>query len=219
MGGADAADGGGGVSGAEDAARLIAWQGGDEDAGRALFERYFDPLYRFFRGKAPSDVDDLVQDTFLSLLKNTVPFRGEATFRTYVFRVARSRLYDRARAWARREVVDVSTTSMADVRPTPATVIGERQEEKLLTMALRTLPIETQTLLSLFYFEELSGSELAEVMELSEGTVRSRLRLARDALRARVEELASSRALAESTANRLDVWLVDVRRALGRDPR
>lgn len=161
-------------------------------------------------------MDDLVQDTFLSVMKNTVPFRGEASFRTYVFRVARSRLYDRARAWARRPTVDVSITSMADLRPTPSTLIGDRQEEKLVTMALRALPIEQQTLLSLFYFEEMSGSELAEVMELPEGTVRSRLRLAREALNAQVAALASSRALAESTANRLESWLADVRQALAK---
>lgn len=161
-------------------------------------------------------MDDLVQDTFLSVMKNTVPFRGEASFRTYVFRVARSRLYDRARTWARRPTVDVSITSMADLRPTPSTLIGDRQEEKLVTMALRALPIEQQTLLSLFYFEEMSGSELAEVMELPEGTVRSRLRLAREALNAQVAALASSRALAESTANRLESWLADVRQALAK---
>lgn len=202
------------VEPSDDATQLSAWRQGDEAAGRALFDRYFDPLYRFFRNKAPGDVDDLVQDTFLSLLKNTVPFRGEATFRTYVFRVARSRLYDRARGWAKREMIDISATSMADVRPTPSTLIGDRQEEKLVTMALRTLSIEQQTLLSLFYFEELSGSELAEVMEIPEGTVRSRLRLAKEALKAQVEALATERAIAESTANRLDVWLTEVRGAL-----
>ncbi|MFO0725417.1 MAG: sigma-70 family RNA polymerase sigma factor [Myxococcota bacterium] len=200
----------------DDATQLAAWRQGDDAAGRALFERYFDPLYRFFRNKAPNDVDDLVQDTFLSLVKNTVPFRGEASFRTYVFRVARSRLYDRARAWARRETVDVSVTSMADLRPSPSSILGDKQEEKLVTMALRTLSIEQQTLISLFYFEEMSGSELAEVMELPEGTVRSRLRLAKEALKTQVEALASSRALAESTANRLEVWLTEVRGVLSK---
>lgn len=200
----------------DDAALLSAWRGGSDSAGRALFDRYFDALYRFFRNKAPDDVDDLVQDTFLSLLKNTVEFRGEATFRTYVFRVARSRLYDRARLWSRAEVVDVSVTSMADLRPTPSSLIGKRQEEQLLARALRALPIEQQTLLSLFYFEEMSGTELASVMELPEGTIRSRLRLARDALKTRVEELASSRALADTTSARLDEWLANVKRALAK---
>ena len=66
----------------DDAALLSAWRAGDDHAGRALFDRSFDALYRFFRNKAPDDVDDLVQDTFISLMKNTVEFRGEATFRT-----------------------------------------------------------------------------------------------------------------------------------------
>lgn len=198
----------------EDAALLNAWRNGDDDAGRRLFDRYFDSLYRFFRNKAPNDVDDLVQDTFLSLMKNTVEFRGEASFRTYVFRVARSRLYDRARAWARQAIVDVSVTSMADLLPTPGTLIGKKQEEKLVAQALRALPIEAQTLLSLFYFEEMSGAELAGVMEVPEGTIRSRLRLARDALKQQVEQLATSRDLADTTAASLDEWLKELRRSL-----
>jgi len=203
----------------DDAQLLAAWRAGDQPAGRALVDRHFDHLYRFFRNKAPDDVDDLVQDTFLSILKNEVPFRGEATFRTYVFRVARSRLYDRARAWARRgEPIDVSVTSMADVRPTPSSALGKKQEERLLLLALRALPIETQVLLSLFYFEEMSGSELADVMELPEGTVRSRLRLAKEALRVQVERAAQSKQLAESTNTHLDKWLKDVWAALAKDP-
>lgn len=196
---------------------LQQWQAGDNDAGRAFVDVYFDSLYRFFRNKVGDDADDLVQDTLLALLKNKVPFRGEATFRSYVFKVARSRLYDRAEAWHRHDAkhVDVSVTSMADLQATPSTLLGKQQEERLLLKALRALPIEQQVLVSLFYFEELTGPELASVMEVPEGTIRSRIRVAKEALRNSIEQVSTSVSLTSSTLSNLDEWVKTVKATLG----
>src|SRR6185436_6575853 len=71
-----------------DAELLSAWRGGDEKAGAELFERHFEALFRFFRNKAGDQAEDLVQETFLACLSGPA-FRGEASFRTYLFTVAR----------------------------------------------------------------------------------------------------------------------------------
>jgi len=201
-----------------DAELLEQWRAGDEAAGRRIVDAHFEPLYRFFRSKVGDDADDLVQETLLAILKNRVPFRGEATFRSYVFRVARSLLYDRARSWHRKDVhhVDVSVHSIAELRASPMTELGQRQEERLLLRALRALPIEQQVLLSLFYFEELTGPELASIFDVAEGTVRSRIRLAKDALRDQIERAANTLSLASSTVTRLDDWLASLRGQLGK---
>lgn len=198
--------------------QLERWRAGDEAAGRAFVDAWFDALYRFFRNKVGDDADDLVQDTLLALLKNKVPFRGEATFRSYVFKVARSRLYDRAEAWHKKGArhVDVSVTSMADLKVTPSTLLGKKQEERVLLKALRALPIEQQVLLSLFYFEDLTGPELASAMDVPEGTVRSRIRLAKDALRTAIEAASASPSITSSTLSNLEDWLKTVKATLAK---
>ena len=60
--------------------------------GMALYRRYFDPLYRFFRAKAPDDYEDLIQNTMLECVRSRERFRGDAPFRAYLFGVARHRL-------------------------------------------------------------------------------------------------------------------------------
>lgn len=164
---------------------LDAWRANDEAAGRELFERYFDQVYRFFRNKVDEAAEDLVQQTFMGLVQGRDRFRKDASFRTYVFMIARKRLYSFLRERDRaHDPVDDGTTSVADlglVSPSRAVVV--RQEQHLLLAALRKLPIEMQVALELYYWEDLTAGEIATVLGVPEGTVRSRLRLGRDRLR------------------------------------
>ncbi|MFO0633263.1 MAG: sigma-70 family RNA polymerase sigma factor [Nannocystaceae bacterium] len=73
---------------------LEAWRGGDAKAGNALFDRYFDAVFRFFRNKVADHADDLVQQTFLALVQARDRFRGDSSFRTYLFTAARSKLFN-----------------------------------------------------------------------------------------------------------------------------
>ena len=70
--------------------------------------------------------------------------------------------------------------------------------------ALRRLPLQSQMLLELYYWEDLTGPELAQTLELSHNTVRSRLSRAREALRLEVHALCANPQLAESTLRRLE---------------
>ena len=73
----------------EDSELIAAWRCGDAAAGQALFARHFDGLYRFFRTKCGDDADELVQATLLACVSARAQFRGEASFRTYLFAIAR----------------------------------------------------------------------------------------------------------------------------------
>jgi RNA polymerase sigma factor (sigma-70 family) len=73
---------------------LASWRDGDTKAGNALFDRYFDALFRFFRNKVQEGAEDLVQQTFLALVQSRDRFRGDSSFRTYLFTAARSKLYN-----------------------------------------------------------------------------------------------------------------------------
>ncbi|MCA9705484.1 MAG: hypothetical protein KDK70_06540 [Myxococcales bacterium] len=82
---------------------------------------------------------------------------------------------------------------------------------RLLLAALRALPVDLQVALELFYFEHIRGPELAEVLGLPEGTVRSRLRRGREILRERLQELLRSPGMVESTMTDLESWASSLR--------
>jgi RNA polymerase sigma factor (sigma-70 family) len=195
----------------DDDALLANWRAGDAAAAEALFERHFDGLYRFFRNKAPSSADDLVQRTLLACFEGRDRFRGECSFRTYLFAVARNQLLAhlaRERAGARLEP---ERDSVADGLPSPSSMLQTKREQEVVLHALRRIPIDHQILLELFYWEQQSGPELAEVLGVPEGTIRTRLRRARELLAAQVQALADEPFLVESTLSRLDDWAAALR--------
>lgn len=182
----------------------------------ALFDRHFQELYRFFRNKAVDRVDDLVQQTLLACVEARERMRGEATFRTYMFAVARNQLF---RYWRERgasdDGVDIASKSIHDLAPSAASVIGRRAEERVLLEALRRIPLEFQVAVELYYFEGLRGPQIAEALEIPEATVRSRLRRGLGHLRRQIEALSSSPELLQSTLTSLDQWAGNLARLLG----
>src|SRR5687767_9859628 len=101
---------------ATDVELLEAWRGGDKPAGVELFERHFDAIYRFFRSKVDDAAEDLTQQTFLGCVRGKQVFRGDASFRTYLYTIARNRLYTHIRDRQRRDaVVEIGEQSVADL--------------------------------------------------------------------------------------------------------
>ncbi len=199
-----------------DAAHLEAWRSGARNSGAILFERYYDLVARFFRNKAGDASSDLVQETFLRMVGTRTNIRGDTTFRCYLFGVARLVLFEHYRSLKRaRDRIDFAKTSLADLGPTPSTVIAQAREERILLQALRSIPIEMQVMLELYYWENLSGRELAEVTGVAEGTIRTRLRRARKLLEQRIEEFAASPVELQSTVTHLDRWASELRKRMG----
>ncbi len=194
---------------------LDAWRAGDANAGSRLFERHFDSIYRFLRGKTRGDAADLVQTVFLACVESRESFRGESSFRTYVYAIARKQLYKHYRD--RAPNADFGVTSLQDLGPTPSRLVDQRASDRLLLEALRAIPLEFQIALELHYWEHLPANEIGRVLDLPEGTVRSRLRRAKEALEAKLERLARSRAQLETTLANLNDWAQAIREELGPD--
>jgi RNA polymerase sigma factor (sigma-70 family) len=171
------------------------WRAGDQAAGEALFARHFDALYRFFASKS-ADPGDLTQATLLAVVRSRQQFAGRSSFRTYLFCIARNELYDHLRAQRRGRAFDPAVSSIVDLVTTPATQLDRGEDHRRLCQALRQLPVEQQTLLELHYWEELDAAALAEVFEAPPATIRTRLRRARIALRASLQEGADDSAAA-----------------------
>ena len=191
---------------------LAAWREGDELAGSELYRRYFPLVYRFFSSKLGDDIEDLVQATFLACVRHRDRLREDASFRAFVLTVARNEFFDHIqRRYRRGSAIDLETVSLADLGATASQLIASRDEHRLLTLALRRIPIELQDLVELHYFEQLSGPELASVLGLPEGTVRSRLRRAITALRTELEHMAETPEQVESTLSSLADWAAQIR--------
>lgn len=159
---------------------LQRWRAGEVDAGRALFDRYFERLHGFFASKTSEGVEDLVQETLMACVEARDGMRRDASFPALVFGIARRRLYRRWRDERRDQDLDFSVVALQDLGPTPSSIAAQREAQRQLVQALQRVPVETQILLELFYWEGLRSPEIAQVLEIPEGTVRSRLRRARE---------------------------------------
>lgn len=167
----------------DDLVLLDRWGAGDQAAGNTLFKKYFGTVYRFFEGKIEGEQDDLVQETFLACMRGRDGFRRQSTFRTYLLAIARHTLFG---YWRRkqeaRQSIDFDAISVAALTTSIGTRMVKGQDRAALLAALRTLPVDQQLLLEMFYWEDLERDKLAEVFEVEEATIGSRLFRARKAL-------------------------------------
>jgi RNA polymerase sigma factor (sigma-70 family) len=184
---------------------VVRWRSGDQVAGKDLFGRYFDQLHRFFSNKC-SEPDEMVQSTFMALLKAREQFAGRSSFRTYLFTIARNVLYRHVKTLERDRMFDPAVSSIAQVSTTIGSKLARNQEHRMMCAALRTLPLDQQTILELHYWEDLEITTLAEIFECEAGAMRMRLLRARTALREAM--LADKAAPREALANleTLDTW-------------
>ena len=190
-----------------DAELLRAWKGGDRAAGKALFERTFGGLRRFFRGKAgdPSEVDDLIQRTLLAAVERSSQLDDDRRFRAYLFTVARHELFAFYRRRGRQtEAFDSQVLSAQQLVPSPTGLLARRADERALLAALRRIPIDLQIALELYYWEGMRTAEIGDVLGIPASTTTTRLARARELLR---RELGTLESVPLSTQGDLEQWV------------
>jgi RNA polymerase sigma factor (sigma-70 family) len=198
---------------------LEAWRAGDLQAGQILFRSHYGPLVRFFRSKAGEAAHELTQATFLACVEGRGAIRAAASFRAYLYGVARNILYDHYRGKQRASVVlEFADVSTEDLAPGLAGVHAAEQELDLLLRAMRRIPLNAQILLELYYWERMTAREIGEVLGVPEGTVRTRIRDAKRHLEAQLARLARTPELADSTIRGFDTWAEQLRRLVGQGP-
>lgn len=189
----------------EDLALLDAWLAGDRVAAGELLDRHIEGLSRFFRGKVAGEVDDYIQETFTRCLARRTNLEAGSSFRAYLFAVARNLLCEHFRNTARRPV-DPALVSVADLSPNASAALRRADDRRLLLDALRRIPIDSQLTLELFYWESLSLAEMASVLEVPAGTVKSRLHRARGQLRRELETFGNGDPQLSTSLECLDEW-------------
>jgi RNA polymerase sigma factor (sigma-70 family) len=191
---------------------LERWVAGDQTAGQTLVQRHYAAMFRFFRAKAPADVEDLVQQTFLALVSGAAGFRGDASFRSFLFGTARNVLLHHWRRRHRKEdPIDFGTQSVVDLGASPSELLADKAEQRLLLEALRRIPVDDQIVIELYHWEDLTGPEIAQALGISEPAVRSRLHRAKARLTKRMAAIARSATVLQSTLTNLEGWARDVR--------
>lgn len=192
---------------AADESLLGAWRAGDAAAGRALVERHYEKVARYMYNKAGDAADDLIQAVFLAIVEAREQFRGDCSFRTYLFSIAhRQFLKHLRRRYRGGEQVDLGELRLCDLGPSPSAALHERQELRLLLESLRQIPLDCQEVLELHYWERMTTHDIGAALAIPVGTVRSRLQRGRRLLEAQLAELSHSPALLRSTLADLDGW-------------
>ena len=198
---------------ASDFELLEAWKAGDDASGNLLVRRHFERIYMFFDSKVGGAVEDLTQRTFLACTTARDRIDPQRSFRTYLYGIARNQLlqyYTRLRRDSERD--DLWQRSADEAFETPSQMVARHDEQRLLLKALRSIPLELQIAVELFYWEEMPLADIANVVEIPEGTVKSRLHRAKLLLREKVLELAASPEIARTTMDDFERWARSLRK-------
>jgi RNA polymerase sigma-70 factor (ECF subfamily) len=186
---------------------LELWRNKDKQSGELLFERYYDRMERFFVNKLSDAPPDLIQETFARCVANREKVSSNEQFRQYIFGIAYNVLKEHLRRRYRGgQQLDLSEVSLRDMDRGPMTLIVQQREHRLLLEALRSLPVEDQTMLELHYWEDLTTDEIAGVLGIPPGTARGRLQRARDKLAKLMHHLTESPQELTTTVAQLEGW-------------
>jgi RNA polymerase sigma-70 factor (ECF subfamily) len=161
------------------------------------FRQFYDAHVRFvwramFRlGVGENDVPDAVQEVFVVVHRRLPEFEGRSKVTTWLFSICMRVASDRRqRAHARREIPSSDLASFRiEVGESVDALWDRERARELLAAIVDRMPEEQRIVFSLFELEGLSGDEIAELLDVPTGTVRSRLRLARATYRQAVVRL------------------------------
>jgi len=163
---------------------------GDVSAFESLVLKYQDRIYTLCRYllENPQDADDAAQDTFLKACQGLDRFKPEASFYTWLYRIAVNTCLDQRRKTSlRRNIFIAGGSDFLDTAPSqapsPESGYEAKQSMDSLRTALNRLSGKLRAPLVLKEVEELSYEEIAAVLDVSVGTVKSRISRAREELR------------------------------------
>jgi RNA polymerase sigma-70 factor (ECF subfamily) len=179
---------------AEEANFVARLQANEDAAYDELVRTYsgsiFHVAYRMLGDSA--EAADAVQEIFLKVFRNIAGFKGEAALKTWIFKIAFSEILNRLRWWKRRHRYATTSlddqpngngvraaNSVASPSPTPEQVLQSKEEEGAIQLALSRLSKDHRSIIVLRDIEGFSYTEIADVLGVSIGTVKSRLARAR----------------------------------------
>jgi RNA polymerase sigma-70 factor, ECF subfamily len=184
---------------------LARCRAGDRTAWRRLYDEHFPLVFRLVLrlGGSQREAADIAQEVFLRVWRGLGSFRGEAQFRTWLYRITLNETRRAGRSGGLRRAFEALLGRGPDVPPPPATperIVEHAEAWRELQALLARMKPKQRTVFVLFEIEELPLEEIAEMLDCPLETVRSRLRHARlDFERLRQSHARTSRTLGRDT--------------------
>jgi len=178
---------------------------GERDAFDVLVEKYYRKIYNLayrFVGDA-EEANDLAQEIFTAAYQNLKKFRGDAKFSTWLFQIATNRGKNRFKYLKRRgffankgqtesdEDRESAQRAIPDNSTNPETILAGKQIQKLVQEAIDQLDPDHKEIVILRDIEGLSYEEIARILNLPEGTTKSRLHRARMVVKEKLKKVLS----------------------------
>ncbi len=175
---------------------------GESDAFEELLRNYADPVsslvHRLLNQQA--DAPDVVQEVFLKVYRNLNHFQGKSTLKTWIYRIAVNEAYNHRRWFSRHKKNEVGLApeeehcrGLEDVLPdrcrSPFELTADHETRAMIEVALTKINPVFRSAVVLRDIEDLSYEEIAEVLQISLGTVKSRILRGREALRVELEAM------------------------------
>lgn len=167
---------------------------GNEAAYEDLLSRFQQPVYNLAYRllNDPGDASDVVQEVFLKIFRNVSHFRRQSSLKTWIYRITVNEAHNQRRWFFRhrsREVglddepEQIRTRNVPDSERSPFDCTFDREKHELIENALARINPLFREVVVLRDVEDLSYEEIAEVLQISLGTVKSRILRGREALR------------------------------------
>lgn len=157
----------------------------DFDAFATLYRRYLCVVYRFVRSQTPDDAtaEDLTAHIFFKALSSAGSYRGEGTYRAWLFRIAHNTISSYRSTRKRSAVTVRDLPEEADPAPCPATTALVQDARDVVWRTVSELPPTQREVVALHYLDDLSIAEVASITGRTRGAVRILLHRAREKLR------------------------------------
>lgn len=175
---------------------LKALWAGDDKAFQAFVEKYWQMVSRvaLFIVKDSHHVEDLCQEIFLKAFQNIKKFRGDSALKSWLYRITINeslRFMRQNKPWGTKKELD-SESSISNIlvlghEETPERILLHGEKRQQLYEALGTLKDHHKIILTLFYLEGVGIKDLADILNIPEGSVKSRLFYARESLKKAIQ--------------------------------
>jgi RNA polymerase sigma-70 factor (ECF subfamily) len=175
---------------------------GEDDAFEELLSTYEDPVYNLVYRllNQQADAPDVVQEIFVKVYRNLSQFQGKSTLKTWIYRIAVNEAYNHRRWFSRHKKQEVglssnedNSISLVDLMPdrcrSPFDLASDHETRALIEEALLKINPVFRSAVVLRDIEDLSYEEVAEVLQISLGTVKSRIMRGRESLRIELESM------------------------------
>jgi RNA polymerase sigma-70 factor (ECF subfamily) len=216
-----------GASYDEESALLQGLRLGDEAAYEALIQRYEHPIFSLVSRMAdnPADAADVVQDVFVKIFRNVGSFRGDSSLKTWIYRIAVNQARNQRRWFGRHRRQEVGLDPepgeaqgyqdwLQDPGPSPFELALDGETQALVETALQSVPAAFRAALILREMDGLSYEQIAEVLEITLGTVKSRILRGREALRKNLTEKLAEKLDGSAQETGQQKWARSMRDAL-----